>query len=58
MDPPAKDFPDSLCMGSALDAKAIWAYPRPFKVACVRCYYEDYNRVLLASRNVEHREFV
>jgi MoaA/NifB/PqqE/SkfB family radical SAM enzyme len=57
-DPPAKDFPESLCMGSALDLKTIYAYPRPFEVACKRCYYDDYNRVLSATRNIEHGEFI
>jgi organic radical activating enzyme len=57
-DPPARDYPDALCMGSALDLDKIYAYPHPFKVACKRCYYDDYNRVLLGLRSLHHAEFV
>lgn len=53
-------FPDSLCMGSALDLPAIYDHPRRyFRVSCNRCYYQDYNTVLEhLSKPLEHMEFV
>jgi hypothetical protein len=57
-DPPARDYPESLCMGSATDLRKIYAYPQPFNVSCCRCYYDDYNRILFATRNITHKEFV
>lgn len=53
-------LPDVLCMGSALEADAIYSRRRtPFVVPCDRCYYQGYNWVLRAMREpLSHVEFV
>jgi len=61
LDPMSLDLPQALCLGSALDLGAIYADPRPQKVPCVRCYYQDYNDllgVLSDPIRVKHRRFV
>lgn len=60
-EPPAIKYPDSMCMGDALDIEDIIAEQRMFDGSrCVRCYYSDYNNVLglLLSENVQHLNFV
>ena len=45
-------------MGSALDLDAVYSAPHVHKVACTRCFYDNYNRVLLAARGIAHQEFI
>jgi len=53
------DLPEELCMGSALDLGTIYREKKPISVSCVRCYYQNYNRLLEPlTREVHHPEFL
>lgn len=61
LDPPTKDMPKELCLGSAFDLpKILDRSGTPFDGSkCVRCYYSDYNNALGAMLGkIEHKEFV
>ena len=56
---PSDDLPEELCMGDARDLGAVYRDPKPFKVPCVRCYYQAYNDVLHAlTSQIKHGNFV
>lgn len=54
-----RDWPEALCMGSALRLDDVYGSPKPFSVPCLRCYYSDYNRVLAGIlENPSHVHFL
>jgi hypothetical protein len=58
---PARDYCEGMRMGQApQDIQKIWGAGRHYDGSgCVRCYYEEYNKLLdMLIRPVEHGEFV
>jgi organic radical activating enzyme len=61
LDPPSKDLPEELSMGSALDLHSIYVKnnKHPFRVKCKRCYYRNYNDILHSLWNgLVHPDFI
>lgn len=61
LDPPSKDLPEELSMGSALDLHSVYVKnsKHPFKVPCKRCYYRHYNDILHSLWNgLVHPDFI
>lgn len=60
LEPASKDLPEELSMGDARNLSAVYdGIQKPFKVKCVRCFYENYNAILRPLvHGIEHKDFI